>query len=358
MGKKRKFKVLFVVTIGIILFLVPITIQANGKFSDKVINKYVAIGDEVSLECNEEYEVSYVSLIKDFLEALNTDLNYYNLSEDKITSSELIDIIDVNEQEIKNADLITISIGGNNVLKSILESLYSNLDINEMELENYEEEEFDAVISKLLNSDNIKTDILKEIDVFESELPKIIEKIKKLSPNAEIYVNTVYNPINKKCNIYNFFDEQINLINEIIIKNNNKYDYKIIDCYNILNSDEGLNLQVEDGEFVLYPNKAGHAMMATQVITDYEDYVNLEVDKITATSENIKGRTVPNGNIIVVSDNGTVGTTQAKQNGEFEMEISPMVSGTNVEVLVYDKKVFSILYKFQKLVVKKDLFTS
>ena len=99
-------------------------------------------------------------------------------------------------------------------------------------------------------------------------------------------------------------------------------------------------------------------MMANQVISDYEEYVNLEVDKITSTSNNIKGKTIPNTNIIVVSENGTVGTTQAKSNGEFEVKISPMVSGTNIEVLVYDKKIFSILYKFEKLVVKKDLFTS
>ncbi|WP_294390872.1 Ig-like domain-containing protein, partial [uncultured Clostridium sp.] len=70
------------------------------------------------------------------------------------------------------------------------------------------------------------------------------------------------------------------------------------------------------------------------------------------------GKTIPNSNIIIVSENGTVGTTQAKANGEFQVEISPMVSGTNIEVLVYDKKIFSILYKFEKLVVKKDLFTS
>lgn len=358
--KRGKVKVLLVVIIGIILLLIPITIQANGWSSDKVINKYVAMGDLVALDCDDEYEVSYVSLIKDFLESLNEDLSYYNLSDNKITSSELIDIIDNNKDEIRNSNLITISIGGNNVLNSILQNLYSNLNIDEKALENYEEEEFDLLVSELLNSDTIISEIQKDIDIFENDFPSIIEKVQKLAPKAEIYVNTVYNPINKKGNIYDFFDEQISLINEIIIKNNNKYDYKIIDCYNILNNDEGerLNLQVCDGEVVLYPNKVGHAMMATQVITDYEDCVNLEVDKITTTSENIKGKTVPNSNIIVVSEDGTVGMTQAKQNGEFEIKISPMVSGTNLEILVYDKKVFSILYKFEKLVVKKDLFTS
>ena len=209
-----------------------------------------------------------------------------------------------------------------------------------------------------MNSEEIKTEILNEVNKFSKDFPNIIKKIKKLAPEAEIYVNTVYNPINKKCNIYDFFDEQINLINDLIVKNNSNYDYKILDCYHILNNDEVLNFKIENGVARISPNKVGHAMMATQVISDYEEYVNLEVDKVTSNSDNIKGKTVPNSNIIIVSENGTIGTTQAKANGEFQVEISPMISGTNIEVLVYDKKIFSILYKFEKLVVKKDLFTS
>ena len=328
--------------------------QAKGEVSKSVLNKYVAIGDEISLEANSSYEVSYVSLIKDFLYALNSDLDYINLSNDGATSSQLLDIIDNNKESLKDTDLITISIGGNNILNAVLKSL----NIGESSLQEYDENKFDSVISEYLNSEETKTEILNEINRFSKDFPNIIKKIRKLSPNADIYVNTVYNPINKKCEIYEFFNSQINIINDIIVKNNSNNDYKILDCYQILDNDDVLNFKIEDGVARISPNKVGHAMMANQVISDYEEYVNLEVDKITSTSNNIKGKTIPNTNIIVVSENGTVGTTQAKSNGEFEVKISPMVSGTNIEVLVYDKKIFSILYKFEKLVVKKDLFTS
>ena len=300
------------------------------------------------------YDIEYVSLIRDFLYALNNNLDYSNLSKEGITSFELLNIIDDNKDKIKDADIITISIGGNNILNPILK----NLNIDETILQNCDEEKFDSIISEYLNSEEIKTEILNEVNKFSKDFPNIIKKIKKLAPEAEIYVNTVYNPINKKCNIYDFFDEQINLINDLIVKNNSNYDYKILDCYHILNNDEVLNFKIENGVARISPNKVGHAMMATQVISDYEEYVNLEVDKVTSNSDNIKGKTVPNSNIIIVSENGTIGTTQAKANGEFQVEISPMISGTNIEVLVYDKKIFSILYKFEKLVVKKDLFTS
>ena len=352
--REHRVKVIFIITIGIVLLALPIAMQVKGEVFNKVLDKYVAIGDNISMEENNDYDVSYISLIKDFLYAVNDNLNYSNLSMEGITSSELLNIIDKNKEKIKDADLITVSIGGNNILNAILR----NLNIDESILRNCDEEKFDSIISEYLNSDEIKNEILNEVNKFSKDFPNIIKKIKKLAPEAELYVNTLYNPINKKCNIYDFFNEQINSINDLIVKNNSNYDYKIIDCYHILNSKEVLNFKVEDGLARIYPNKVGHAMMATQVVSNYEQYVNLEVDKITSSSENIKGKTVPNSNIIVVSENGTLGTTQAKANGEFEIEISPMVSGTNIEVLVYDKKIFSILYKFEKLVVKKDLFTS
>lgn len=352
--REHRVKAIFIITIGIVLLALPIAMQVKGEVSNKALDKYVAIGDNISMEENNDYDVSYISLIKDFLYAVNDNLNYSNLSKEGITSSELLNIIDKNKEKIKDADLITVSIGGNNILNAILR----NLNIDESILRNCDEEKFDSIISEYLNSDEIKNEILNEVNKFSKDFPNIIKKIKKLAPEAELYVNTLYNPINKKCNIYDFFNEQINSINDLIVKNNSNYDYKIIDCYHILNSEEVLNFKVEDGLARIYPNKVGHAMMATQVVSNYEQYVNLEVDKITSSSENIKGKTVPNSNIIVVSENGTLGTTQAKANGEFEIEISPMVSGTNIEVLVYDKKIFSILYKFEKLVVKKDLFTS
>ena len=351
---KSRFKVIFIITVGMILLALPIAMQVKGEVSHKVLDKYVAIGDEISIEADNDYDVAYVSLIKDFLYALNDNLDYFNLSKDGITSSELLDIIDDNKAKIKDSDLITVSIGGNNILNAILD----NLNIDEDILQGCDEEKVDSIISDYLNSDEIKTEILGEVNKFSKDFPKIIKKIKKLAPKADIYVNTIYNPINKKGNIYNFFNEQINSINDLIVKNNSNYDYKIVDCYHILNNDEVLNFKVEDGVARISPNKVGHAMMATQVISDYEEYVNLEVDKITSSSDNITGKTIPNSNIIIVSENGTIGTTQAKENGEFQIKISPMVSGTNIEVLVYDKKIFSILYKFEKLVVKKDLFTS
>ena len=208
---KSRFKVIFIITVGMILLALPIAMQVKGEVSHKVLDKYVAIGDEISIEADNDYDVAYVSLIKDFLYALNDNLDYFNLSKDGITSSELLDIIDDNKAKIKDSDLITVSIGGNNILNAILD----NLNIDEDILQGCDEEKVDSIISDYLNSDEIKTEILGEVNKFSKDFPKIIKKIKKLAPKADIYVNTIYNPINKKGNIYNFFNEQINSINDL-----------------------------------------------------------------------------------------------------------------------------------------------
>ena len=193
MKRKSRFKVVFIITIGIILLALPITMQAKGEVSNNVLDKYVALGDEISIESDDDYDVEYVSLIKDFLYALNDNLDYSNLSKEGITSSELLNIIDDNKEKIKDSDLITISIGGNNILNAVLE----NLRVDESILKNCDEEKFDSIISEYLNSEEIKTEILNEVNKFSKDFPNIIKKIKKLAPKADIYVNAIYNPINK-----------------------------------------------------------------------------------------------------------------------------------------------------------------
>ena len=170
MKRKGKFKVLVVIIIGIILLVIPITMQAKGEVSKNVLDKYVVIGDEISLEANNDYEVSYVSLIKDFLYALNDNLEYINLSSDGATSSQLLNVVDSNKEKLKDADLITISIGGNNILSAVLKSL----NINEENLQDYDENKFDSIISEYLNSKEVKTEILNEISIFSKDFPNIM----------------------------------------------------------------------------------------------------------------------------------------------------------------------------------------
>lgn len=95
-----------------------------------------------------------------------------------ITSAELLDIIKLNKEEIKDANLITISIGGNNILNVIMNNLYSNIDSES--LEEYDEEMFEAIVSEYLNSDEKNLEVINEIEVFEKDFTNIIKQNKKV----------------------------------------------------------------------------------------------------------------------------------------------------------------------------------
>ena len=220
--KIAKFKVISVVTMIIMILIIPTLIGIKATNTNKIINKYIVLGDDVSFESENCYEVSYVTLIKDFFKAINSNLNYRNLSEKSMTSSDLLNLINLKKNEIKNADLIVLSIGVNNVLNTVIQKLCNELDLNIESLKNYDETTFDLIIGKYLNGEEINLEVAKEIEKFEKDFPNIIDNIKNLSPNAEIYVNTVYNPINKKGSIYEYFNERIKSINEVITKYYNK----------------------------------------------------------------------------------------------------------------------------------------
>lgn len=65
--KIAKFKVISVVTMIIMILIIPTLIGIKATNTNKIINKYIVLGDDVSFESENCYEVSYVTLIKDFL---------------------------------------------------------------------------------------------------------------------------------------------------------------------------------------------------------------------------------------------------------------------------------------------------
>ena len=68
-----------------------------------------------------------------------------------MTSSDLLNLINLKKNEIKNADLIVLSIGVNNVLNTVIQKLCNELDLNIESLKNYDETTFDLIIEYYLN---------------------------------------------------------------------------------------------------------------------------------------------------------------------------------------------------------------
>ncbi|WP_163100907.1 SGNH/GDSL hydrolase family protein [Peribacillus alkalitolerans] len=139
------------------------------------------------------------------------------------------------QDDVKNADSIIITIGGNDVMKVVREH-YLNL--------------------KLKYFDEQK-------EVYEKQLIEILNKIRYLNPQADIYIVGLYNPFSKwmvTLKELDFIMKDWNASTQLIASNyNDVYYVEIQDIFN--NSNE--NLLFEEDYF--HPNDRGYELMAERI---------------------------------------------------------------------------------------------
>ena len=133
---------------------------------------FVSLGDSIPNGYGlTDQELAYPALL-----VQRMDANGIFLSRDGITSGGILSALRSGSytQALADADVVTLSVGGNDFL--------SNLN-------------FDAFFS-FLQGDTSKLQEIANVGVeaLSENFPKIVEKIKELSPNAILILQTVYNP--------------------------------------------------------------------------------------------------------------------------------------------------------------------
>lgn len=161
----------------------PIAISAKGTYTFAVINRkiaapppvetfhYLALGDSIATgNSSRGTTISYVTTFYNHLKTIYPYATMSNLAVDGDDSSELLSKLTVSPyiDEIIKADVITISIGGNNIMDAG-ENFFSSLN-----------------------------NAIAEVNTvsFESDYPKIIAAIRAKNTKARIIVQTLYNPFN------------------------------------------------------------------------------------------------------------------------------------------------------------------
>ncbi len=137
---------------------------------DEPLN-YVVIGDSIAFGAgvyNSE-EACYAKIVAD-----TNGYNYFNDSVSGFKSAQLLKYLETNEEaaeDISNADIITLSIGGNDFIQEKLPLII----LNGVVFDDYS--------------------LMDEItEVFESNFEKIIARIKELNSECTILVQNIYNP--------------------------------------------------------------------------------------------------------------------------------------------------------------------
>jgi len=190
---------------------------------------YIAVGDSLSRGVGSSKGRGFVSLVGNDLKDNKTIDRFQNLG---VSGARIEDLLEQLEQKeikktLKNAKIISISIGGNNLFNS-----------GEV-LKEFSEE--------------------KTLSVLKSEIPnleKVFKSIRKNNPDAIVLYVGLYNPF-RQSDDEDSFDSIVQNWNEDARKLGLKYKIKVVDTFNLVN-----NPKRDLSSDVFHPNDATYKQIA------------------------------------------------------------------------------------------------
>ncbi|MHB8063271.1 MAG: GDSL-type esterase/lipase family protein [Ruminiclostridium sp.] len=256
MKNLKKLRIVLSFVLGL-AFLFGLAVVDNLPIhaATKSTTTYVALGDSITtgygLVNFNENDVKNKSSANNFVNKLSKKLGAkaVNLGVEGLDSTRFLDPIakpTTTEQkaavaQIKNASVITISIGGNNVMLPLLAVLNEKIGNGKNIFTANAQEIQEAAIGLIFDTaakNKLQNDVIAGAATFngDAKLKKtgdyanIISTIKKLNPKAQIIVQTIYNPYDLPFTA--FFDTAIKSMNAKIFKDSaNGKNYKVADVY-------------------------------------------------------------------------------------------------------------------------------
>lgn len=224
--------------ISVLLSLVlAFSLFGTTAFAEEEPLNYVVLGDSIAFGAGmiNTVEACYGKIV-----AETNGYNYVNHSIPGITSGVLYDLMQSDKvlESVKNADIISISIGGNNFLTNNILGLA-----------------FDCLVKKDMNSfDEIA-------GVFYEEFCEIMELINDNNPDATVLMQTLYNPQDGAAGIV--YAEGGNRLNEMIRKYDAEHpgEIVIVEVGTALNPDR--NNFADDK---IHPSAAGNYVIAVEIL--------------------------------------------------------------------------------------------
>lgn len=180
----------------------------NHCFQYAALGNSIAFGEGASFRVNDtkNHGYGYVYYFRDFLSTIFPCLNLRNLANPGDTSTILLQKLQTDEfrEAVKKADLITISIGGNDLLNCFLQS-----------------------------PSNIPACLSNAIATFAQNWTLIMREIRKsIRSHAEVFVMNVYNPFKgDETQSFNLVETAVQNINNVIKANRSTFHYEVVDVH-------------------------------------------------------------------------------------------------------------------------------
>ena len=284
--KKKKY--LSLLPLAVFAIIVTIMIFSISGIADKTkeATKYLAFGDSIAagygLEGYNDIQKtvpsdSYQAIVGQFLNTAS--INYAVTGDD---SEDLLKLLVSGnaDDDLNEADVITLSIGSNDLLGPLLDIVKETYGISDgvggdtgyASLEEYFESLDMGSILKLLDVTKGLADKLKDNEVlhkkaqeFSDQFENIIELLKDKAPNAEIYVTNIYNPFREVNVLGEMAETYIQEINQAFKDDSDKY--MLIDVYTAFSKGNFVNVRfdlsdIKNINLDPHPSKEGHAVIA------------------------------------------------------------------------------------------------
>ncbi|AET67613.1 conserved repeat protein [Desulfosporosinus orientis DSM 765] len=222
---------------------------------------------------------------------------------------------------VGNANVITISIGGDNLLSPVIASVCTAFGVNPVNNPNLTTQlaaamaanpNKDVILASLATSPALSQALQSGVTQFSTDFPQIIATVKTLAPQAQIYVLNLYNPFSQQDPLYTVFDPLIKGINQAI-SNNAAAGYKVADVYTMFKATPGaVNFNLATLQLDPHPTTAGHAAIY-QALLDAESgqspatYYTVSIGSLTGGSITANPTSATSGsaiNLTITPDSG------------------------------------------------------
>lgn len=285
--------------INLIVFFIILISTISVFAENKKYNTYLAIGDSITegFGLNNREDV-FAYKLKEKLEI--DDNNYNNMAISGITAEEFNELIRTEKytKAIKESDLVTISIGSNELLEIIQDIFIDITGITRTQM--HDLELFNKLVSEKimgktvkdslknayklidefynrLTSQETESKLNERIEIYKENWINIINYIKETNPEAAIIVAEFYNPYYNMNFIHDFgevSEKYIKKFNEILYEvSEDESRYKIAKIHDDFNNEDKkiTNLTIDLSDFSSisidpHPNKDGYQLIAERFI--------------------------------------------------------------------------------------------
>ena len=286
---KKRLLVLFVVSF--LVLLLPMQVYAAKPAPVVKTVEYVGLGDSIAFGMSAEAGNDYFTLYSTYLKSKTT--SPYISTNDALSGQTCDELraelegtssLTSAKANLLGATVVTISIGGNNLLGPLIAyvaGLYG-IDTNSSGFLELLSAAINANPSKLTNDlaweilwpwSDLRGDLKAGVDAFKADWPTIVPKIKTLSGQSpKVYVLTVYNPVYGNDTLRDFMDEYISQINQIIKNYASSQGYLVVDIYAKFDSYTGIepivgfNLAGSPATFDPHPTDLGHEIIYNALV--------------------------------------------------------------------------------------------